>query len=221
MGSNTKPLFPTLVVGLWTSLAPRAATASEWTLISEKDGISSYLRPIENEPIQAGRGVMTVDLPACRLISFYVHPKLATSWVDMLVDYQLVELGKQHSLVWQKYDMPWPVTDRDFLLDVKVHQPDEKTVVVTLQSTEDPRFPPPTEADGLVRGRMSTSTWSFTRISDSQTALDMSGHVDPRGNFPSWLMNLIQQTFPYNTLSAFVREAEHVEVPLRPECAHW
>jgi hypothetical protein len=49
----------------------------------------------------------------------------------------------------------------------------------------------------------------------------MYGHVDPRGNFPSWLSNLIQQTFPYNTLSAFVREAQNVKVALRPECAHW
>ena len=221
MGSRTALVFPTLAAGLCMGLASGVAYGSEWTQTSEKDGITSFLRPIPGEPIQAARGITTVDLPACLLVSFYVDPTLATTWVDMLVDYQIIDLGTQHSLVWQKYDMPWPVTDRDFLLDVKVHQPDQTTVVVTLKSTEDPRFPPPKDGDGLVRGRMSESIWTFTRLSDTRTRLDMYGHVDPRGNFPSWLTNLIQQTFPYNTLSAFVREAQNVTVALRPECAHW
>jgi len=221
MWSFAKQSCRTLAAGTWVALLPGLAQASEWRLISEQDGISSFLRPVENEPIQAARGVMTVDLPACLLISFYVDPKLAITWVDMLSEYQIIDLGERHSLVWQKYDMPWPVTDRDFLLDVTVEQPDEKTIVVKLVSTEDPRFPPPADGDSVVRGRMSPSSWSFTRLSDTQTAVDMVGHVDPSGAFPAWLTNLIQQTFPYNTLSAFVREAKTVKVPLRSECAHW
>lgn len=197
------------------------ALAAEWTLLSERDGISTYLSPMPGEPIQAARGVMTVDVPACQLISFYVHPTLATTWVDMLAEYKLVELAPRRSLVWQRYDMPWPVADREFLLEVNVKQTDDQTVVVTLESTEDARFPPPGDSSELVRGRMSTSSWTFTRISDTQTLVDMTGHADPSGNFPAWLVNLIQHNFPYNTLSSFVAGARTAKVPLRSECASW
>ena len=221
MGSRSTLLFPTLATGLCMGLASGVAYGSEWTQISEKDGITSFLRPMPGEPIQAARGVTTVDLPACMLVSFYVDPKLATTWVDMLVDYKMITIKEHHTLVWQKYDMPWPVTDRDFLLDVNVKRPNDRSLMVTLVSTEDARFPTPGPDDNVVRGRMSPSSWTFTQLSDSSTRVDMVGHVDPSGAFPPWLTNLIQHTFPYNTLSAFIREAGKVKVPLRTECADW
>ena len=211
----------TTTLALGAALLAGVAHAADWELIGEKDGISTYLRPVAGEPIQAARGVMTVDVPACQLISFYVDPKLATTWVDMLVEYKMVELEPRRSLVWQRYDMPWPVSDRDFLLDVSVTQPNPRTIKVSLVSTTDPRFPPPAEDADIVRGRMSPSSWTFTRISDTTTKVDMVGHVDPSGNFPAWLVNLIQHNFPYNTLSSFVREARLGKVALRSECADW
>ncbi|HCH64126.1 MAG TPA: hypothetical protein DFR83_15080 [Deltaproteobacteria bacterium] len=210
-----------LALSLSIGLIVGAAHAANWELIGEKDGISTYLRPVAGEPIQAARGVMSVDVPACQLISFYVDPKLATTWVDMLAEYTIVDIGPRQSLVWQRYDMPWPVSDRDFLLDVTVTMPDPQTIKVALVSTTDPRFPPPGDDDDIVRGRMSPSSWTFTRISDTRTKVDMVGHVDPSGAFPAWLVNLIQHNFPYNTLSAFVREAGHGKVTLRSECADW
>ncbi|MBO87764.1 MAG: hypothetical protein CL927_20635 [Deltaproteobacteria bacterium] len=197
------------------------AGTADWTRIGEKDGITSYLRPVEGERVEATRGVTTVNVPLCELISFYVDPSLATTWVDMLTEYEVIELNARQSIVWQRFDMPWPVADREFLLQVNVTRPDERTVKVSLVSTTDPRFPPPTDGDGLVRGVMSPSSWTFTRLSESRTKVDMVGHADPSGAFPAWLINIIQQTFPYNTLSAFAREAENGKVPLRSECADW
>ena len=217
--ARLRALAWTLGLGLVGSVG--LAGAPDWTMIGQRDGITSYLRPVEGERVDATRGVTTVDVPLCELISFYVDPSLATTWVDMLTEYEVVELNARQSIVWQRYDMPWPVTDRDFLLHVNVTRPDERTVKVSLVSTTDPRFPPPTDGDGLVRGLMSPSSWTFTRLSETRTKVDMVGHADPSGAFPAWLVNLIQQTFPYNTLSAFAREAENVKVPLRSECADW
>ena len=221
MRSSTMHRFSALAASLGLAIVIGTADAGDWTLISERDGITSYLQPMPNEPIEAVRGVTTVELPACQLISFYVDPKLATTWVDMLVDYKMITIKEHHTLVWQKYDMPWPVTDRDFLLDVNVKRPNDRSLMVTLVSTEDARFPTPGPDDNVVRGRMSPSSWTFTQLSDSSTRVDMVGHVDPSGAFPPWLTNLIQHTFPYNTLSAFIREAGKVKVPLRTECADW
>ena len=211
----------TLGAALVGALASTAAGATEWRKIDEKNGITSYLGSIPGEPIHAARGVVTVDLSACQLVSFYAAEGLATSWVDMLVDYEVVELGPHRSLVWQRFDMPWPVTDRDFLLEVSVTRPADRTVRVSLRSTTDPRFPPPSDPGDLVRGRMTPSTWTFSQVAPGRSTVDMRGHADPGGSFPSWLVNLIQKTFPYNTLSAFVREAKKTAVPLRPECADW
>lgn len=218
-GTRTVAALLLWAASLGSALA--AESGAEWEKIGEKDGITSYLRPIQGEPIHAARGVMTVDVPACQLISFYVADDLATTWVDMLVEYEVVELAPHRSLVWQHYDMPWPVTDRDFLLEVSVTRPDDRTVLVTLQSTTDPRYPPPTDDTVMVRGRMTPSTWTFTQVAPGRTKVDMVGHADPAGSFPAWLVNMIQHNFPYNTLSAFVREAKKTQVPLRPECASW
>lgn len=198
-----------------------AAAEADWRLIQEKDGISSYLRSVEGESVHAARGVTTVDLPACQLISFYVADELATSWVDMLVDVKVVELAPRRSLVWQHFDLPWPVTDREFLVEIAVERPDDRTILVTLESTTDPRFPPPADTDTMVRGRMTASTWTFTQEAPGRTRVDMVGQVDPGGKIPTWLINLVQHSFPYNTLSAFVRGASKATVPLRPECADW
>ena len=72
-----------------------------------------------------------------------------------------------------------------------------------------------------VRGATAADLPEASATKATTTKVDMVGHVDPSGNFPAWLVNLIQHNFPYNTLSSFVREARLGKVALRSECADW
>ena len=67
----------------------------------------------------------------------------AVEWVDLLQSHELVRsLGGEDGVIHEVYDMPWPVQDRDLVMQQRVTVDHEQQVfVLTFSSIEDDAMP--------------------------------------------------------------------------------
>ena len=57
----------------------------------------------------------TVDLSIAALLSVFAEPALNLKWNERLSEQTLLHAGNR-TVAHQLYPMPWPLTDRDFVL---------------------------------------------------------------------------------------------------------
>jgi hypothetical protein len=159
----------------------------------------------------------------------FVNISVAPDWIDMLKT--LVQLDcagascgndpNKSSVIYQLFDSPWPVSDRDLVLrrswDADAQT---KTVTVDFVSIEDPRLP---EIDGIVRAISPLTRWTFQqqyvasgRGTVSQTYIEVQSTVDIRGSIPTTLYNYLQSRYAHKIISSLIDIASrNVTLPLR------
>ena len=54
-------------------------------------------------------------------------------------------------------------------------------------------------------------------ISDKETNVEVTIHVDPRGKIPSWIVNLIQKNWPYRFIKGMETRSLSITPILGPE----
>jgi len=91
---------------------------------------------------------------------------------------------------------PWPVDNRDFVVDVKLHQ-DKKTKIITIHSKAIPDYIPP--KNNHVRIKEFRALWILTPLSNGIVNVEYQLLVNPGGNVPAWLVNLAVIDGPYET----------------------
>ena len=100
----------------WISLV--SAAPKGWSVVGTKDNIEVARKTIEGSPLFAFRGETISDVDAAILASILLDDPLATQWVDLMnISKQIRRLNSNEKLVHQGYDMPWPITDRDFVMN--------------------------------------------------------------------------------------------------------
>ena len=116
-------------------------------------------------------------------------------WIDRLKETRLVsELSEQSVRYYSEYYSPWPISNRDFLFQrvINIDQ-DSKVITVMVNSVEDEREP---EADCCVRGWLSRAYWRFTAQESGKTKVEVEVVTDPKGLIPTWIINLVQRSWP-------------------------
>jgi hypothetical protein len=80
-------------------------------------GVSTWVRSVHGSDQVAFKGEAVVDVHIARLIGAFKDAQLTLKWVQYLselIEYPLKDPNT--SLVYQKFDLPWPIRDRDVVL---------------------------------------------------------------------------------------------------------
>ncbi len=182
---------------LTVSLLFAAGTAypqSDWTLKADKDGIKVYTKNLDNSPYKAVKTVCTVNASISRLTAVLLDIPNAKDWVystkscTVLKQYSPTEL-----FYYSELDIPWPVSNRDFIVKLIVSQ-DAATRAVTVLGENLPSYLP--ENKNIVRIQQSYSKWLITPVQKGQVQIEYVLQVDPGGNIPAWLINLFATKGP-------------------------
>lgn len=207
----------TLVLGLFVSMALAADTA--WTPYSTKDGVQSAYRAIPGTGVFAMRGQVDTDLPMGKVLGYFLDDARSEEWVDMMVAFDKFGIAPNVQVERQVYDMPWPVSDREFVLRRTVSvDPARGEVSVVYKSVDDGRFP---AREGFVRGIDHGSTWSFQRLNNGGSRITIEVAIDPMGGLPDWLVNSIQRAWPHDTLVSLLSHARATHVTPWGPVADW
>lgn len=215
-----KRAVPAIVLLLSALRPAHAGDDGGWVRYSERDDVTSYSKSLEGSKVLAMRGVATVAVPLCQAMGVYLDTKRAPDWVNLMVklDEHAVP-GTSDAIEHHIYDMPWPVSDREFVFKrTTVWDAERKSVTVSYKSLEDARYP---LNETYVRAFDHGSFWRLTMVDAGHTKVEAVAMVDPAGSLPAWLFNSVQRAWPRESIHGLVAEVAKGHVTPRIECAGW
>eukprot|EP00600_Ochromonadales_sp_CCMP1393_P013541 CAMPEP_0175007230 /NCGR_PEP_ID=MMETSP0005-20121125/6290_1 /TAXON_ID=420556 /ORGANISM="Ochromonas sp., Strain CCMP1393" /LENGTH=346 /DNA_ID=CAMNT_0016262637 /DNA_START=18 /DNA_END=1058 /DNA_ORIENTATION=+ len=158
-----------------------------WKFIGSSRGVDTYLKRMENmNGLVAMKGVVVIDAHISKVLAMFGDVQGTTEWVDMLsgiensfsnckstsgnplVHQQRSDVVKD--LVYQYYNLPWPLQPREFLFKREFHfNSAKKKVTADYVSVEDDWKPLPTGTSNsknvkgpkVIRGESAFTNWLF------------------------------------------------------------
>ena len=101
-------------------------------------------------------------------------------------------------IVYNRTDSPWPVWDRDVVVQTRGRiDVERKRIVIEMKSITDPRKP---EVEGVVRIPRLAGHYVLRYITEDLTEVEYQIDADPGGSLPSWLAELASRDLPYHTI---------------------
>jgi len=120
----------------------------------------------------------------------------------------LKEISPAEVIYHSEVNVPWPVSNRDFIARIKLTQ-NPATKVMYLNAQNLPSYIPVKE--DVVRIQKSDSKWIFTPVSKTATKIEYILFADPGGAVPAWLINMFATKGP---MESFTKLKEQVKKPV-------
>lgn len=180
-------------------VAPFAQAADEgWRLEKDQGGIQIYTRAVEGYKIREIRGVVRVQAPVSAVAAMLADPAV-TPQISETVSLAKVlrRQGAQRSQIYQVLDMPWPLDDRDIVVQREIRQ-DPKTYAVVIADSATPDAAPAEK--GRVRVQKSRTQWTLTPQADGTVETEMRALTDPNGPIPASVINSMSVGVPFKSL---------------------
>jgi hypothetical protein len=115
-----------------------AESADNWKLQEETDNIRIYTTEPADSSFKAFKAVALIDAPIENLMAVMINPKSCMEWV--LNCAEAYSFGKgtfNDRFAYSVNDLPWPVTDRDYVLHIRT-QGDKASGEVTMNLNATP-----------------------------------------------------------------------------------
>ncbi|MDY7068115.1 hypothetical protein PsexTeo8_46130 [Pseudomonas extremaustralis] len=188
----------------FTVLFAATAQAEDWQVAKDEDGIKVSLSEIAGSKYKAYRGVTLIKAPIAKIQALQEDAVGACSWIHECKSQKLLKAQGDKSWTYTQFKAPFPVTDRDSILEITTSKAADGTVTRTL--LEVPTYQP--EVKGYVRVAQVEGFWKLVPKGDNQTEVTYQVHTEPGGSVPSWLANKFVVDAPFNTLKALKERAE-------------
>ena len=179
--------------------------AEQWALQKEVDNIRIYTMDQAGSGFQAFKAVADLKVPIENLMAVMINPQSCQEWVHNCTEAFAFGQGDFHDrFAYSVNDMPWPVTDRDYVLRIRTHG-NEQTgeVVMDLNATPGMRA----ELSSRVRVDRSDTLYRFTP-KGNQTRMVWVQHTEPNGALPEWLVNNLVVDIPVKSMQALEAVAQ-------------
>lgn len=177
---------------------PTSVGAGEsWEHVNREDGVEVYRKESSSSPLVAFKGVTVMDAPLDKILWILADNDHRTEWIDLCAESRVLEQVSQHEFViYQRYSLPWYLTDRDYVYRAQAVRDADGTVRLNLASCEHPKAP----ATIGIRAQLIESSYVLTPLGANRTRVSVEIHTDPKGMVPDWLVNLVQKSWPLKTL---------------------
>jgi hypothetical protein len=194
---NKRFVFFLLIIISCIGLTSFITNDEEWKLKKYGNGVAVYNREIPNTIIKELKAETQIKTSLSSIIALLNDRETYPDWVYRCGKSMMIKkISDSEGMYYQTVVAPWPVDNRDFVVDVKVVQ-DSKTKVVKQFSTCMPNYISPipdhvriTEFDAL---------WTLTPLKNGLVKCEYQLLVNPGGNVPAWLVNLAAIDGPYET----------------------
>jgi hypothetical protein len=186
-----------------------AAAQYDWKLKTEKDGIKVYTSLVSGSKFKAIKVEADLDATPSQLVKVLLDVKGCTDWVSHTKSCTLIkQVSPSELYYYSEIDVPWPATNRDFVAHLTVRQ-NADTKVVTVDGPAVAGFVP--VKDDIVRITASKGEWVITPVAKGKIKVLYTLLVDPAGNIPAWLINLLATQGPMNSFQGLKKQLQKPE----------
>jgi hypothetical protein len=176
------------------------STETAWERIDEDEGITTWKHEVPGQLVPGFRGqvIISSDIETVRLAIEDV--KSHTKWMHRCAESTMLKpLSEVESLVYNRTDSPWPVSDRDVVLKTKrVVNGEGDEVLLAFQNTKSELKP---EQDGVVRMPKLVGFYKLAKLKDGRTKVTYQVEADVGGSLPDWIVKHVVKEMPFETLS--------------------
>ncbi len=202
---NLKAVIFTLLLNLiLTNCLLFGQDSNDWKLVKNPCGINVYVQKQCNIDIKKVKVVAKANANLSEVVSVIKDAENHKNWVFLNKEAFFVE--ETDDFNWKYYgqiDSPWPVSNRDFITNVKLVQ-DTSDFTITISSKSAPDFLP--EKDGFVRIPYIDSRWTIYPINTDSVEISFELAADIGGKVPAWLVNLAVTKGPLLTMRGLLGE---------------
>ncbi len=182
---------------LITFVSANTFAQDDWVLKTDKEGIKVYTKGLENSSLKVSKTVCIIDASLNRLTTVLMDINTAADWVYSTKKATLLkQLSPSELYYYSEVAVPWPASNRDFVVHMKVTQ-DEKTKTVTVVGESKPTYLPTVK--NIVRIQQSYTKWLILPLQNGQVQIEYYLQVDPGGIVPAWLINMFSTKGPFET----------------------
>ncbi len=188
--------FLSVINTVWADDAP-----ADLKLVLDKQNIKIWAYQVPKSSLYGFKAVTTVKSSLAGLVGLITDTEHASRWLyrTSAIDVLHRSENNQAFTIRVITDFPWPFTDREALVDVRIAQ-DPKTEKVRIESNESATAVNYPVKDCCLRMPMVQGYWSFKPLANGMVEVTMSGHADPGGRIPASAVNFLIQEHPYNSL---------------------
>ena len=180
-----------------TLLSWNAFSQNDWVLKTDKEGIKVYTKNLENSSLKVSKTVCIIDAPLTRITGVLMDINTAEDWVYSTKKATLLkQLSPSELYYYSEVAVPWPASNRDFVVRMKVSQ-DEKTKAVSVVGENKSTYLPTVK--NIVRIQQSYTKWLMMPLQNGQVQIEYYLQVDPGGIVPAWLINMFSTKGPFDT----------------------
>jgi len=177
-----------------------AQAQTDWALKTDKDGIKVYTRNMPDSKIKAIKIACTLHTTLSQLAVAIFDINTAKQWVYSTKSCTLLkQVSPAELYYYSEINVPWPVSNRDFIAHLKLTQ-NPATKVITVDAENVPGFVP--VKPNVVRVQQSVGKWVAEPAGANLVKVEYTLFTDPGGSIPSWLINMFITKGP---LDSFVK----------------
>lgn len=203
-------MFAKIGLGLLLLVAPLAHAeipleSSDWKLHAERDNIKIYTKKHNDSNFQAFKAVALLNSPITNIMAVMANPHSCVEWVHGCVEsWGFDEESFRKRYAYSVNDLPWPVQDRDYVLEINTSNNAEtgefsmSMYAVADKRPKDPKY---------VRVTVAETHYFFRPQGEDKTEMIWLQHTEPGGSIPSWLVNALIVDIPIKSMKSLEKVA--------------
>ncbi|MFT2008788.1 START domain-containing protein [Pontibacter sp. 13R65] len=195
-----RKVFLLAVLLLQLIITNELVAQDNWELKKDENGIKIYTRKLAHEKLKEIKVVSELQGTPEQLVAIIMDVNNLKNWVYGIKESRLLKKIDNSSVIYYNVaDLPWPVSDRDMVLQLTVKKdPATKQTYIQSKSLDD--YMP--HQKGKVRVPYSSSSWKISPLTDTTLIAEYVFGVNPGGSLPAWVVNTVATTGPYNSFEA-------------------
>lgn len=186
-------------------LAPAWPLASEpppgtWKQVDDDEGIKVWRLEVPGRDLPGFRGETVVPAPAERIVEVLKQVERHTQWMHRCTASEVIQrFSEERVVIYNRTDAPWPVWDRDAILDTNfTYASDGRLITLSFKSTDPTRRSVP---DKVVRMPRLEGSYRMWKLGPDRTKVVYQVEADIGGSVPKFVAERVARDMPYETLS--------------------
>ena len=170
--------------------------AQEWELKKDKKGVKVYTRESASSKIKEYKAVMLVKTSLDTALKILTDGDNLWKWNHRTPESKTVKIISDNEFVfWMNNNLPWPLKNRYHLSRIKVLRKENDTIIINISPETIYTIP---EAENSIRIENFKGYWSLIPQGD-YVEITQQLYGDPGGNIPTWVINTVLASAPYNS----------------------
>ncbi len=170
-----------------------------WKEVINKNGIRVFTRPLEDSGIDEFRAVAIIETEIDVMKRVMEDIPAQPQWyADCSYARVVKKTGTRELIFYAVYNAPWPVTDRDIVIETKIDiDPGNRGFTINMKAMDTQLVPVKSDR---VRIRKMKGVWTIRKTGKRRIRVTYNLTVDPGGSLPDWLANRTSRESPYKSL---------------------